>query len=113
MSPLKNYMAKFLVKGGNKLNGTVTVSGSKNAALPIMCAALLSKKKILLKNVPDITDKTPRRPSLQDASFNINARPTDLEIWRSKNGIPRRMRSWKKIGPLTHPCIKRIRMYDR
>ncbi|MBT4917482.1 UDP-N-acetylglucosamine 1-carboxyvinyltransferase [Candidatus Peregrinibacteria bacterium] len=49
-------MPKFIVQGGKSLNGEVTVSGSKNAALPIICAALLAKGKTTLKNVPDIAD---------------------------------------------------------
>ncbi|MBT3864902.1 UDP-N-acetylglucosamine 1-carboxyvinyltransferase [Candidatus Peregrinibacteria bacterium] len=49
-------MAKFIVKGGKALKGTVQISGSKNAVLPIMCASLLSKEKTILKNVPDIAD---------------------------------------------------------
>lgn len=49
-------MSKYLVKGREELNGSVTVSGSKNAALPILCAALLSDKKSVIKNVPDIAD---------------------------------------------------------
>ncbi len=49
-------MAKFIVKGGKPLKGTVKVSGSKNAALPILCASLLSKTPVTLTNVPDITD---------------------------------------------------------
>jgi UDP-N-acetylglucosamine 1-carboxyvinyltransferase len=49
-------MAKYIIQGGKKLTGTVKVSGSKNAALPILCATLLTKKKCTLKNVPDIAD---------------------------------------------------------
>jgi UDP-N-acetylglucosamine 1-carboxyvinyltransferase len=48
--------SKFLVTGGKPLKGEVTVSGSKNAALPILCATLLSAQKSQLKNVPDIDD---------------------------------------------------------
>jgi UDP-N-acetylglucosamine 1-carboxyvinyltransferase len=47
---------KFIVEGGHQLNGKVTVGGSKNAALPIICAALLSKEPVILTNVPDIAD---------------------------------------------------------
>jgi len=47
---------KFIVEGLHPLNGQITVSGSKNAALPILCAALLSKQKTILHNVPDIAD---------------------------------------------------------
>src|SRR3989338_3997412 len=53
---LKNTMPKFIVQGGQSLNGEVTVSGTKNAALPIMCAAMLTKEKVILENVPEIED---------------------------------------------------------
>ena len=49
-------MQKFLIKGGRPLKGEVTVSGSKNATLPILCASLLTNQKITLENVPDIAD---------------------------------------------------------
>jgi UDP-N-acetylglucosamine 1-carboxyvinyltransferase len=49
-------MAKYIVQGGRKLQGSMTVSGSKNAALPILCATLLTKEPVVLKNVPDIAD---------------------------------------------------------
>jgi len=49
-------MANFVIKGGKKLQGEVIVSGSKNAALPIICASLLSKEKVILENVPNIED---------------------------------------------------------
>lgn len=49
-------MSKFIIQGGNPLNGTVIISGSKNAALPIIGATLLSKEISTLTNVPDISD---------------------------------------------------------
>lgn len=47
---------KFAVTGGTPLKGQIKVSGSKNAALPILCAALLSQKTSIIHNVPDIAD---------------------------------------------------------
>ncbi|MDP3976088.1 MAG: UDP-N-acetylglucosamine 1-carboxyvinyltransferase [bacterium] len=47
---------KFLVDGGRPLKGRVRASGSKNAALPIIAAALLSDREFVLENVPDIGD---------------------------------------------------------
>lgn len=47
---------RFIVQGGKPLRGEVTVSGSKNAALPIIAATLLSSEEFTLKNVPDIQD---------------------------------------------------------
>ena len=49
-------MEYLIIKGGQKLNGTVSVSGSKNASLPIMAAAILSDKPLFLKRVPQLTD---------------------------------------------------------
>lgn len=47
---------RFLVTGGNKLEGTVKVGGSKNAVLPIIAASLLTDEEVVLHNVPDIAD---------------------------------------------------------
>ena len=49
-------MSKFIIEGGVQLNGEVQISGSKNAALPILCASLLTKEKVVLNNVPNISD---------------------------------------------------------
>ena len=53
---MTNAPQKFIVQGQQKLSGTVTVSGSKNAALPILCAALLTNEISTIHNVPDIAD---------------------------------------------------------
>jgi len=49
-------MDKLLITGGRPLEGEVRVSGAKNAALPIMCAALLTAKPLALTNVPRLAD---------------------------------------------------------
>ena len=49
-------MARYEIKGGKPLNGTVTVSGAKNAAVAILPAALLVNGKCRIENVPDISD---------------------------------------------------------
>ncbi len=51
-------MDKLIIKGGNTLDGTITVSGAKNAALPIMAAALLSDEPVTISNVPHLHDIT-------------------------------------------------------
>ena len=47
---------KLLVKKSKPLNGYINIDGSKNSALPIMAASLLTSKKCLLKNIPDLAD---------------------------------------------------------
>ncbi len=49
-------MQKLEVFGANKLKGQITISGSKNASLPILAATILSNKKITLKNLPEVHD---------------------------------------------------------
>ena len=49
-------MDKFLIQGGNKLEGEVRISGAKNAALPLLAAMILAETPITLKNVPNLKD---------------------------------------------------------
>ena len=49
-------MQKLEVFGANKLKGQISISGSKNASLPILAATLLSDKKIYLRNLPKVKD---------------------------------------------------------
>lgn len=49
-------MDRFIIRGGKKLNGTVRASGSKNAALPILVATLLTDEPCVLHRVPDLRD---------------------------------------------------------
>ena len=49
-------MARYVINGGNRLEGKVTISGAKNAAVAILPAALLVKGKCRVENVPDISD---------------------------------------------------------
>ena len=49
-------MSKFIIQGGKRLEGEVKISGSKNAALPIIAASVLNGKKTTLYNVPSIQD---------------------------------------------------------
>ncbi|TPE52347.1 UDP-N-acetylglucosamine 1-carboxyvinyltransferase [Maribrevibacterium harenarium] len=51
-------MDKLLITGGNTLEGVVRASGAKNAALPILAAALLTQEKITIKNLPHLHDIT-------------------------------------------------------
>src|SRR5580704_1494884 len=49
-------MDSLLIKGGTPLHGEVTISGAKNAVLPIMAATLLTDEPCLIRNVPDLSD---------------------------------------------------------
>ncbi|PIU19428.1 MAG: UDP-N-acetylglucosamine 1-carboxyvinyltransferase, partial [Elusimicrobia bacterium CG08_land_8_20_14_0_20_59_10] len=49
-------MDNFIIRGGRPLSGQTTISGSKNAALPILAATLLTREKCEIKNVPELMD---------------------------------------------------------
>jgi UDP-N-acetylglucosamine 1-carboxyvinyltransferase len=49
-------MDKLLIRGGRRLHGEVRISGAKNAALPELCAALLTAEPVTLENVPQLQD---------------------------------------------------------
>ena len=58
-------MDQLLIRGGTPLNGEVTVSGAKNAALPELCAALLTSDPVALRNVPRLRDVATMRRLLE------------------------------------------------
>jgi UDP-N-acetylglucosamine 1-carboxyvinyltransferase len=49
-------MDKLLIRGGRQLHGEIRISGAKNAALPELCAALLTDQPVVLRNVPRLQD---------------------------------------------------------
>ena len=49
-------MDKLLIRGGHRLSGEITISGAKNAALPILCAGLLTADHLHLSNIPHLQD---------------------------------------------------------
>jgi UDP-N-acetylglucosamine 1-carboxyvinyltransferase len=51
-------MAKIIISGGETLHGDVTISGAKNAVLPILCATILADEPITITNVPHLHDVT-------------------------------------------------------
>ena len=49
-------MAQLHITGGQKLEGEIIVSGAKNAALPLLCAGLMTDETLTLTNMPDLSD---------------------------------------------------------
>ncbi len=64
-------MQKLAIQGGNRLNGEVRISGAKNAALPIMCAGLLTAGDLHLDNMPDLHDVATMRKLLMQLGVAI------------------------------------------
>ena len=66
-------MDKLVIEGGTPLEGEVRVSGAKNAALPILCAALLCREPVTLRNVPRLNDVRTMQSLLSQMGVAIDA----------------------------------------
>ena len=64
-------MDRIRIRGGNTLNGTINISGAKNAALPLMITALLTPETLTLKNVPRLVDALRLQRILQNHGVDI------------------------------------------
>lgn len=65
-------MDKLLIRGGRRLSGTVTISGAKNAALPELCAALLTAEPVTLRNVPRLQDVSTACKLLRNMGVSVD-----------------------------------------
>ena len=93
-------MSKFIIQGGKKLEGEVKVSGSKNAALPIIAATVLIKGKTVLYNVPNIQDVQTMFEIIRDIGGKVTKKNNKIIIDTSKvhtyeipENLMRKMRS--------------------
>jgi UDP-N-acetylglucosamine 1-carboxyvinyltransferase len=71
---------KLIIKGGHLLEGEVHVSGSKNSALPIICASLLSQDTVKLFNCPDIEDVNRLLDILRELHVEVKRDTDYIEI---------------------------------
>ncbi|SJZ68208.1 UDP-N-acetylglucosamine 1-carboxyvinyltransferase [Enhydrobacter aerosaccus] len=68
-------MDRIRIRGGRQLKGSIPISGSKNASLPLMVTALLTDRKLTLHNVPRLADITTMIQLLQQHGVEIDAAP--------------------------------------
>lgn len=73
-------MKKIVINGGKKLNGEVTISGAKNAALPIIAAGLLCGGKHRISNVPHLADVATLGKILQNMGVSFERQGNDVLI---------------------------------
>ena len=77
-------MDKLLIQGGYRLNGQIAISGAKNAALPILCAGLLTADNVQLHNVPHLHDVATMLKLLGQMGLNIT-REGDVVVLNGAN----------------------------
>ena len=65
-------MSRFVIHGGKPITGEVTVSGNKNAVLPMIAACLLTEDEVVLENVPAIRDVAAMLEILQHLGAEVN-----------------------------------------
>ncbi len=108
---------KFIIRGGNPLNGEVTISGAKNAAVAIIPAALLAEGPCRIENVPDVSDVKILTEILEsmgaEVTFvdrnTIDIDPTTIDTYEVPNDLGRKMRgSYYFIGALLSRYNKAI-----
>ena len=73
-------MKKLVIQGGKKLYGTINISGSKNASLPILAASLLIDEVVTLKNIPNVKDILTMIVLLENIGKKIEFRAAKNEV---------------------------------
>ena len=103
-------MDKFILKGPTPLNGDIAISGSKNAALPLLAAALLADEPVILENVPRLQDiytfnnvlrVVGAQVQFQDADNRVIIDPSNVNYLEAPYDLVRKMRaSFYMLGAL-------------
>ena len=73
-------MQKLVIQGGSPLRGEVHISGAKNAALPIMCASLLTSDVLQLSNMPDLHDIATMRKLLEQMGVTAAVQGDEMAL---------------------------------
>ena len=73
-------MDKFVIEGGQPLRGTLAINGAKNAALPMLAAALLTDEPVTLHQVPDLSDIRTMIRLLEELGVAVERRGTTVRM---------------------------------
>lgn len=102
-------MDKIVIRGGNRLSGSVAVEGSKNAALPILLSSLLTSEPCIFRNVPDVVDVRTTMRLLEALGVEVETigdnvvrlRAANLSRFEAEYELVKTMRaSFLVLGPL-------------
>ena len=79
-------MEQYIIKGGNPLVGEVVIGGAKNAALPVLAAAVMTDGKCMIDNMPDVRDINVLLQAMQEIGADVD-RTGKHEVTISGKGI--------------------------
>lgn len=104
----RHHMDKFIIRGGNRLSGSVAISGAKNASLALMPAALLADGVCRLENTPRLRDITTMSTLLETMGVEVRHPGTTIELdtrdirsYEAPYDLVKKMRaSFYVLGPL-------------
>ena len=77
---MKTTVEKILIKGKKRIKGRIPISGSKNAALPIIAASLLTDKKVSIRNIPNIADVHVMIELVNSMGANVHFQKNTLSV---------------------------------
>ena len=86
-------MSSYIIEGGQKLEGSVKISGSKNSSLPIIAATILNAGKTTLYNVPHIQDTQMMYKILETLGAKIEIDTSKIEKFEIPPDLMNKMRS--------------------
>ncbi len=90
-------MKKLIIQGGKKLYGSINISGSKNASLPILAASLLFDEVVTLKNIPDVKDISTMCILLESIGKKIEFSKSRNEVKIFPNKIKKLLASYSLV----------------
>ncbi len=73
-------MSKYIINGGNTLDGTVNIHGAKNSVLPLLAASILTDEQVIIHNCPEITDVANMIKMLQIMGVKVRKEDSSLVI---------------------------------
>lgn len=110
-------MYKYIIEGNRPLSGKIKAGGNKNAALPCLCAALLTDQKVVLRNIPEIEDvkvmiNVMRElgveiEKIEDGVFSLEAKNINTVVV-PKEGAQKMRASILLAGPLLARCRRAV-----
>ena len=104
-------MDELLVTGGQKLSGEITVQGAKNAALPLLCAGLMTDETLTLTNMPDLSDTQLMARLLANHGLDISFEDNVIFLWGRQ--ILMHLMNWYRLCVPLFWCLAFIGMLWR